>query len=292
MNAKLCIAIALSTTVLLAGCGGKKEAPLPEGPAQRIVSLAPNFTEIIYALGIEDKLVGVTRFCTYPEEAKQKAIVGGFADPDLERVVALRPDLVLAVTAIVHNNLYARLEQLGIPVLVLGSDSIDQILDNIRDIADAAGESDRGRALIADIRRRLDAVRYAVSGKPKPRVAFIVGREPFYVVGAESFLHELIEIAGGTNIAGGVRERYPAYSFEQIIRDAPDVIIDSTTGSEMREPGELGDWARYDSIPAVKNGRVHGLDIGVALTPGPRIVDTAQQLARLLHQKQADTREH
>ncbi len=260
--------------------------------ALRIVSTAPSITETLYALGLGDRVAGVTTYCHYPPEAMKKPKIGAYTQPDLEVIASLRPDLV-----IIQQNpvrLAERLAGLHLNVLEISHESLSQIARMIDRIGEAAGVPDRARALNQSIRAQLDDVSRRTGKLSRRRVLFVVGRTPgmlenIVTLSRGSYLNELIEIAGGTNIFAGARTSYPKVSVEEVLARAPEVIIDmgdmaQTIGvTEEQKRAVAALWGRYSSLPAVKQGRVYGVASDIYVVPGPRITEGAREFAAMIH---------
>lgn len=256
-------------------------------PPQRIVSLAPSLTEILFALGLEDKVVGVTDFCDYPEPAKKKARVGGYLSPSLETIVALRPQLVVAVPDVTNRPLLERLSQLGIQVLGQEAQGLEDIWATIQAIGQATGTQAQAHRLVAEARGRIERVQALTRRAPRVRVLFIFAYDPLVVAGGGSFFDEMIRLAGGTNVAGDSRVRYPKYSLEEILRRDPQVIFlpgrhranaDLLPAQDAAQP-----WRQWPGISAVRQGKIYAVNDTVLIRPGPRIAQGLELLARTLH---------
>lgn len=261
-------------------------------PPLRIVSTAPSITEMLYALGLGDRVVGVTTYCRYPADAIKKPKIGEYVKPNIEAIVAQRPDLT-----IVQENpvqLTQRLEALHLKVLEIDHESIARIFVSIGRIADAAGVPERGAALIHSIEADLNAIRQRTAKLPKTRVMFVIGRTPgaldsLYVVGKSSYLNEVIGIAGGENVFRDASASYPNVSIEEVLARNPEVIVDmgemsQTVGvTDEQKQAVVKLWGRYPSITAVAKGRTHAVASDIFVVPGPRVVEAAGAFARLLH---------
>lgn len=267
------------------------DRPMLVGQANRIVSMAPSVTETLFALGLGDRVVGVTRFCDYPPEAQSRARIGGFHDPNIEAVVALRPDLVILLEGQEDNLETCR--KLNLPALVVDHKNIDGILDSIATIGRACGASGRAGEILAGIRRRLDAVAARTAGLPRPRVLFAIERtlgtggiEDVYIAGRDGHIDRIIELAGGRNAYTDGRVRFPAVSAEGIMQMDPEVIVDlvpGLAGGGLDREQLAADWGQLDRVAAVRAGRVCVLDDDFAYKPGPRFILLVEKLARLLH---------
>lgn len=268
---------------------GSDEGAIPEEPppsASRIVSLAPSFTEILYALGLGDRVVGVTEYCSYPPEVIEKPKIGGFNNPDIETIVSLGPDLVLGVHAKVFDTIQKKLESLGLRSIRLTVDSVSDVRNSAQEISRMAGVPERGGRLCDEIDAGLKRVQDSVAERVRPKVVFVIGIEPLVIVGKGPYLDELIEIAGGDNVGRDSDAPYLNYSYEQLVVAAPDVIVICGMGSDGR-PGIAAETAKvfskWTSIPAVKNNRLHTVDFRLAATPGPRAAKLAKALALIFH---------
>ncbi|HML17109.1 MAG TPA: cobalamin-binding protein [Bryobacteraceae bacterium] len=277
-------ALGLVATALLAGAAN---------PPQRIVSTTPSITEILYALGLGDRVVGVTRFCRYPPEAMLKPKIGDYINPDLEAIAALRPDLVVVQTNPVR--LAERLNALHLRTLEVDQQDIAGIDDSIRAIGAAAGVSPRADQLIAKIRAGLDEVRARSAKLQAPRVMFVVGRasgrlDGLVVVGRASYLNDVIRIAGGENIFRDAAAAYPQVSMEEVLARNPEVILDmgemsdEGTVSEREQRETVALWTRrLPSLAAVEHHRVFPIVSEMYVIPGPRVVDAARAIFAMLH---------
>jgi iron complex transport system substrate-binding protein len=256
---------------------------------QRIVSLAPSNTEILFALGLGDKVVGRTDYCDYPPEAKLIPSIGGFSTPNIEEVVAKSPDLVLAAN--IHEaKIVPQLEARGLTVLVLDPKNINDILTAITLVGKVTGKEKEATALTADMQKRIKVITdktATLTTAQKPPTCFVVWDDPLMIAGTSTFHDELIAKAGGTNIAGALSSKtgYPTVSLENFITANPGVIIagvgmgtggDKTLQFVKTEP-------RLKNIDAVKNNRVYAIDQNMASHSGPRIVDALEMFAKDIH---------
>ena len=259
-----------------------RSVSITAGPL-RVVSLAPSLTEIVFALGRGDWLVGVTDFCDYPPEARSKPKIGGSMTPDLERVVRLRPDLVLATAEGNPRDTVAQLTRLRIPVFAVKPDGYAGVLASMEAVGRAMQAEAAATTLVRDIQRRMVAVASAVAGQPHPRVLYLVWTDPLIAAGPLTYIHDLIEMAGGANV---VRERsvpYPRLGWEAVVRAAPEVILVAShgQGSDHRPVGQA--WKEWQSVPAVRTGRVLAVPGDTIHRPGPRVVEGVERLARAIH---------
>ncbi|HEY2380655.1 MAG TPA: helical backbone metal receptor [Terriglobia bacterium] len=253
----------------------------------RIVSVAPSITEILFALGAGDQVVGDTTYCNYPEAAKLKPKIGGYTTPDLEAILARRPDLVFMMKS--RPDIAQKLRGTGIDVVELQPETLAGIFEEIQTVAAKIGVPEKGRDLVQSIDKEIHsgAVR---PGARKPTVVFVVGRTPgtvadLVVVGHVSFLNELIEFAGGTNVFSDAVISYPHVGMEDIIHRDPDVIIDMGH-NEMISESQKADvrqiWQKYNFLRAVKRGAVFPVSADYFVTPGPRVGQAVLDIRKLI----------
>ncbi len=259
-----------------------REVMVPEHP-ERIVALAPSITEIVFALNAEDRLAGVTRFSDYPEAAHRIPKVGSYVHLDLEKIVSLAPDLCIAVKDGNPIGVIRRLEAVGIPVYAVDPRDIDSVIDTIVELGRIVDARPRAEALAADLRRRVDQVRSKAGKAPrKPKVFFQIGIAPIVSVGTETFIHELIELAGGKNLAAGSTP-YPRFSREQVLAMAPEIFIITSMARGQTFKRVKSEWEQWPSMPAAKNGRILLVDSNLFDRSSPRLVDGLEELARIIH---------
>lgn len=254
---------------------------------QRIVSMTPSVTETLFALGAGPRVVAVSSYCTYPPEVSSLPRVGTFLAPVIESVIYLQPDLVITSPSPGNKNAVAAIEGAGIELAVVseGSGSVDDARSSIRQTARLVGLGLEGAALVFSIDTELERVRSASSGRPRPLVAVVVGHEPLVLAGPQSFLGELVEIGGGRNIAESLGGKWPRTSWEFLLAAEPAVVIDVSTGMDDGNENEslARRWSGYDSLPAVRDNRVHGHAGYLLARPGPRIGEAAQLVAGWIH---------
>jgi len=261
------------------------------GSCRRIISTAPSITETLFALGMGDRVVGVTRFCNYPAEARDRARVGGTLDPNFEAVVALRPDLVVTLI----ENQYARraLGKLRIATLPVDHRNIEGILESIPAMGRPCGVEQAGEQLTAELRCRMQAVRRNTAPLPRPSVLVAVDRtlgcgrlEDVYIAGRDGHLDRLVELAGGRNAYRQGAVRFPVVSTEGILRLNPEVIIDIVPERQAAKLGKdtiAADWRQVAEVDAVRNGHVYVLADDRASIPGPGFIRLVERIARLIH---------
>ncbi len=252
------------------------------GPPRRIVSLVPSATELIFALGSEDRLVGVTDFCDWPPAARAKPSVGGMVNPSLEAIVALKPDVVLATDDGNRRETFDQLQRLGIPVFQVAANSVAQMLDVTARLGDLTDRRDAVEPLAARMRQSIDAVARAVAGRGRPRVLYVLWPDPLIVPGRGAIVTELVRLAGGDSVTADEPLDYPRFSIEAAVARGPEVIVLARHGAGSG-PIARDQWDRLASLPAVKAGRIHAVDGNLLHRYGPRIVDGLEQLGRAIH---------
>ncbi|MFQ6136514.1 MAG: ABC transporter substrate-binding protein [Candidatus Hydrothermarchaeales archaeon] len=259
-----------------------REVTIPKKP-ERIVSTAPSNTEILFALGLGDKVVGVTKYCNYPIEAKEREKIGGFTTVDVEKVVALEPDLVLAAGGNGEEAIQ-KLEDLNLTVVVLDPKGIDDILQNIRLVGKASGTEEDALGLVKKMNQRIEAITSkttTLSGMEKPRVFYVLWHDPLMSAGSGTFADDLIDMAGGINIAHEL-DGYKSISLENVIEQDPQVII-ASVGMNPTTLEYVRNEPRLQGTAAMKDGGVYGIDSDIVSRPGPRIVDALEEFARFIH---------
>jgi iron complex transport system substrate-binding protein len=251
-------------------------------PPTRIVSLAPSVTEILFAIGAGGQVVGVTSFCDYPPDAQAKPKVGG-AFPNLEVVLSLKPTLVLAPRDFIRPDMVAKLDQLKVALFILEANTIEDVLRHIQTVGRMLGRSEKADSVAADLRRRVAEVRTRTADAARPRVFYVLNSDPLMTAGPGSFIHQLIELAGGTNVAAGAPVAYPRLSLEEVIKQDPQVILFPVGDDEGIPEQEQQRWLRWTTLSAVKENRFVRLPSVLLDRPGPRVVDGLERLARQLH---------
>jgi iron complex transport system substrate-binding protein len=253
---------------------------------QRIISLAPSNTEILFALGLADRVVAVTDYCNYPPEAKEKPSIGGFSTPNIEKIVALSPDLVLAAS-IQQKQVIPSLVQRGITVFALAPKTLDEVLEAITLVGKITGKGGEASGLVAEMKNRIKAVTDktdSLSQEQRPRVFYITWHDPLMTAGAGTLHDELIQKAGGTNVARDLTG-YAGITLEAVIEASPEVMVAGVgmgTGADapfqfaMTEP-------RLRNTDARLHNQVYAIDVDLVGRAGPRIVDALEQLARFIH---------
>jgi len=254
----------------------------------RIVSLAPATTEMLFAIGVGDKVVGVTTYCDYPPATKNIPKVGGFINPSLESIVKLKPDLIVAMRGN-PLSLLERLEKMGYPVFALNPKSISDVLIGMKKLGELTG-SKKANKVVRDLKARLERISKRVEGIPyerRPKVVIELWDNPLIVFGKGSIGDEVIERAGGKNIIEG-KVAYPQISLETLIEKQPDVIILSHMTKVQNPLKEVKKRANWDKLKAVREGRVYAIDADIIDRPGPRLIQAVEILHRMLYPKFAD----
>lgn len=254
---------------------------------QRIVSLAPSNTEIVFALGLGDKLVGDTTFCNYPPEAQTKEKIGGYSDTNIEKVVSLEPDLVLAED-IHKQQVIPALERLGITCYALVPHNLDEIMASIQTVGRLTGTSKAAQSIVSDMQKRIKAVSdktAKLAGSQKPRVLYVIWGDPLMSVGVDTPINEMINLAGGVSIVKAGITGFPTLSLEEVIAANPQVIVCNV------DPYPAGDdvvksiqqESRLGVTDAVAKGQVYGINASLTNQPVPRIIQGLEWLAAIIH---------
>lgn len=272
----------------------KERLPLwqQSGEYDRIISLAPSITETLFALGIGNRVVGVTRYCDYPPQALSKPQVGGYLDPNMEAILALRPNLAITLSG--QQRLKQRLEQLGIPALQVPHQTLSDILDSIRMIGAATGTEAAAKSLLTRLKARIEHIKAKTSGLSRPRVLVVMSRsaggliKEVFIAGAADPYDQMIRIAGGINAYQGQFIRVPPLSVEGIIHLNPEIIIELVSDNRVGQEGWsdtalLQDWATLSGVTAVQTDRVYLFAEDFDTVPGPRFILTLEKMARIIH---------
>ena len=252
-------------------------------PPKRIVSLAPNVTEILFGLGLDEEIVGVSIHCNFPEKAKRKVRVGSYISLDFEKIASLNPDLIIATGAGNTRDMVDRLGKLGFQTYVVYPKNFKDILLSIAHIGQVVNRGKKAKAIIEGMRRRSERVIELTQDLPRPKVLVQIGDVPIVTVGKGSFADDLVRLAGGENIAGKEKEVYPRLGMEEILKRSPEVIVISSMDPKGDYQKILQEWTRWKTIPAVMNGRIYLIDSDLLDRPSPRIIDGLEELARVLH---------
>jgi cobalamin transport system substrate-binding protein len=250
---------------------------------RRIISLAPGITETLYALNLDDNIAGVTTFCDWPATARTKPRIGGFTNPSIEKIVSLKPDLILATADGNRRDTVQQLERIGLPVYVTNPSDTTGILKSILHIGEITNRENIAKVLVKQLQKRLNNVAMQIRHKNKPHVFFQIGLEPVISAGRGTLINEVIERAGGINVAGGDTARYPRYSMEGIVAGMPDVILFAPMSEDKEFIAAKRFWKKLGTIPAVKNENIYPINTDLISRASPRIVDAIEQMALIFH---------
>lgn len=252
-------------------------------PPQRIISLAPSITEILFALQLEEKIVGVSNFCLFPPAARKKEKIGDYAHPSLEKIVALKPDLVIGLAEGELRSLIARLTELKIPAYISNPGNVAEIIFSIRRIGGLTGAAKKGLEIAGRMEQKVKQIQEKVKNFPHPRVLHVLNFDPLLSAGKGTFINDLIRLAGGRNLAESAAGKYPRLSIEEVLTMDPEVILLASMKSADPLLEQRQWWERWKTITAVRQGRVYVLDADLIHRPSPRIVIGLQEVARALH---------
>ncbi len=258
-----------------------RQVNIPDHP-QRLISLAPSITETLFALGLGDRVVGDTDYCEYPPEAKLKPHIGPILNPNLERIVALKPDLVLGSPEANRRETADRLAKLGIPLYGVTAHTVDETLRSVEDLGRVLGREADSVKLVASLRQRIEAVEKRVATQPQPKVLFVVWYRPLTTAGPNTFIGDVIHRAGGASITENLQGEWPRLSLEEALRRDPDVILfprSEAFSPELEEFQRLPGWR---DLRAVKNRKMFFISDAI-IRPSPRLVDSLEEVARALH---------
>jgi iron complex transport system substrate-binding protein len=248
---------------------------------KRVISLAPSLTEIVFDLGAGHTLVGRTARCNEPPEALKIQDIGAYMNPDLERIIALRPDLVLSPETGMRKEFVERLAELGIPAFVDNSNTMDEIVHSINRLGKILGRESEANTVVQQFQQRRQAVRGLVDHVSKPLILFAVGIRPLVLAGGRSFIGSLIREAGGVNVAEEAAVPYPKFTMEEVARRDPDIIV--VLNKECRGDECFNEWQRHHALSAVRNSQIYQLDADLVARASARIMDALEQLAAIFH---------
>ena len=287
-------ALLLTLTALFTNCKNEPLAPQTSAPTreitddlgrrvkiaesvERAVSLAPNLTEITFAVGAGNRLVGVTSYCDYPLEARQIQKIGDTINPNIETIIALKPQVVLVSTASQIESFTKQLEAQNIAVFITNPNSLDDIYKSIDKMGEIFGAQEKARQINGDLQKRVADIEARLKAANKIKVFLQISKEPLVTVGKATFFNDLIERAGGASVTKDLESSYPKLSKETAFALNPDAIILSDS-EDNREPNDV-----FKSSPAAKNGKVFRIKADIISRPAPRIVDGLEEMARDLH---------
>ena len=285
----------LAIILCLAGAGfvifgfpqaqNRSAPPLPNKPA-RIVSLAPNLTEILFALELDEQIVAVSSDCDYPLKAANKKKIGTFWQPNTETIIACKPDLVVTLWFEQHKAVADSLKRLGYRILTLKIEKIDELLTAIQKIGTATDCKANADQLVKNINSQLNDLQLKLGSANKVKVLWVVQAEPVRVAGRNTFINELIELAGGENAIGKTLQQYPPIGTEEILTCGAETIIQSAMGkSNLIEQQKAAEkfWSKWEHLPAVKNNRIYVVKPDTVTRLGPRLCQGVELIAQCLH---------
>ena len=247
---------------------------------QRVISIAPNITETIFALEAESMLVGRTEYCDYPPETSKIESVGSIQEPSIEKIVELKPDLVIASTHFSKDTL-TKLEELKIPTVVLyGEESFEGVYETISKVGNILNLNEKAESLVAEMKKKVEGVKKALEGKDKPSVYYVIGygKSGDYTAGSDTFIGQLLEMAGAENAAADVKDW--KYSLERLIEKNPDIMICPSVGGYKQG---LETTNGYKDLDAVKNKKLYEIDENLITRQGARLADGLVELAKIIH---------
>jgi len=294
LQKRLFFALIFACLLVFSGCKGANQAlkidvptreitddlgrrvKIPE-KVERAVSLAPNLTEIVFSVGAGDKLVGVTSFCNYPEEAQKIQKIGDTMTPNIENIIALKPNIVFVSTASQIETFTKTLDEQGIVYFVTNPQNLDGIYKSINQIGDVFGKTEKAREVVENLQKRVAEVEARTEKAQRVKTFVQIDREALYTVGRDSFITDLIRRAGGASVTADVATAYPTLNKETAFALNPEAIILSESPNNLT-PNDV-----FKNSPAVKNAKVFKVNADIISRPAPRIVDALEQIARALH---------
>ena len=287
-RSKVAWSVAVLCLAIVTACEPGPAVPEPTTTPARIVSMAPSLTEILFALGLGDRVVGVTSYCDYPPEARERAQIGGFVNPSVEAVLALEPDLVIVSPAAGNRDAALAVRGAGVRLEVVPAETLDDTFDAIRTVAELCGVPERGEELADSLRQRIDLVAERVAELPRVRALYCIQIDPLIAAGRGTLPAELMELAGGINVVDG--DRYPRIGIESVLAESPEIILQSRM--DASDPGadqaSIDYWSQWTSLPAVRDGRVIVFDGTTSLRAGPRVAEAVEFIARSLHPEELE----
>ena len=257
-----------------------------QSPPRRIISIIPSTTEMLFALGVGDRVIGIGTYDKFPPDAQKLPRVGALIDPNVEQILQMRPDLVVVYGT--QTELKRRLDRAKIQYYSYSHQGLADIFSTIRTLATRVGASARGEALASRLERQLAAIRAKVANRPRPKTLLVMGREPgalrnVYASAGIGFLHDMLETAGGADVLADIQRQSVDVPNEMVLARAPDVIIELRYTEEAINKADLEVWNRVSAVPAVKNHRVVVLTGDEFVVPGPRVAAATEKMARALH---------
>ena len=252
-------------------------------PAKRIVSLAPSITEILFALGLDEQVAAITNFCDYPEAVLNKPRIGGFVNPDIEKIVSLKPDLIIGIRDGNRMDTVDRLNDFGLPAYLIDPKGFDGVMQTIKNIGDVVGREKESRKMVKEMVKKTENIITLTQPLSRPKVFFQLGDAPMVTVGKGTLANDLIRLAGGRSISENEPASYPVYSIETVLLKAPEIIIMTSMDSKKNSPQLIKKWESWKSIPAVRMSMIYVIDSNLVDRPTPRIVEGLEALVRIIH---------
>ncbi|MDQ1328002.1 MAG: Cobalamin-binding protein [Candidatus Poribacteria bacterium] len=273
-------------TVLITDPMGR-EVKVPKN-VKRIVSMAPNVTEMLFAIGLDNEIVGVTDYCNYPESAKNKTKIGGYYNPNVEVILSLTPDLIIATPDGYSKERIDKLDQTGIPIFIVNPQNINDVMVSMALLGKVTGKEEFANQVVENMRSRIKIIKGKVSQIPeqkRPKVFYAIGEDPLVTVGPNNVVNDLLTIAGGINVALDAPNSWPVYNVEAVIMKNPDVILTApSTMTSSDKNAQIAKWNKYRTVSAVINGKIYAVDPDIMLRSGPRVVDGLEKLYSLFYQ--------
>lgn len=249
----------------------------------RIVPLAPSITEILYYLGLGDRVVGVTNFSYYPPEALEKPKVGSYIDLNIEKIITLGPDLVIGTKDGNNPGIVDLLEQAKIPTYIVNPRNVVEVMETMRIVGRLCGIEEKAERLADDLEIRLNRIRKGVEHQKKPLVFLQINLHPIMTVNKNTFHQDIISLAGGINMTADAGISYPRISIEEVIKKKPEIIIISSMDRGGMFEKARQEWLKWTSIPAARDGKVYLIDSDLIDRPSPRIIEGIEEMAKLIH---------
>ncbi len=247
---------------------------------EKLISLAPANTEILFALGAGDRIFGVTTYCGYPAAALEKTKIGDFSNPNIELIIEIEPDVVFVATG-VQKEILNQLEEVGITVVTLDAEDLEQVLKNINLAGKVIGNEEESSKLVAQMEERIQTVKTKLANaSEKPTVFFEVWDDPLMTAGPRTFINDLIDLAGGSNIASDAAEQYGQFSIELLLERDPEIYL---INDHAHTPKDVMTRPNYAGLSSVKNEKVFAINDDLVTLPGPRLVEGLEEMARILH---------
>ncbi len=283
------IFLCLAAAAILIFSISYRENPSPAEPKaepQRIVSMAPNVTEILFALGLGERIIAVSNSCDYPDNAADNKKIISYWNPNAETIIAVKPDLVIGLAFAQQKNVADILRRLQLNVLTLNIEKIEDLFTAILKIGDVTNRSQKAAKLNSRIKNQIELLQAKLNSIRKLKVLWVIQAEPLRIAGQNTFVNELMELAGGENAVGQTFQQYPPIATEQLLSCGAEVIIQSAMGKtniEDQQRSAEAFWEKYPNIPAVKNNRIYVVDSDIVLRLGPRLPKGIEMIARYLH---------